>query len=212
MQKIIIVPNLHLPNTRFIEWAKDKKLKGNGISNNPYIVDSSIELPKNIFLSNLDVSIIFESREFNLLNLKKCKNIILKDCKFVKLTFLKCSYLIILNSDIDVLNVLKSKDLTFKTCKILTLFNYYSKRIEIFETTVKTNYFRGQNAVPNKWFLYITSLLAVTIPILIFLAIMFPDTTNLLFGIIIILTFIFMFLITKKTIIGRELKKKINLI
>ena len=145
-------------NNKFVEWIKNKEIKGNGISGDPYIIDSSIELPERLFLSNLDLFVLIESRELNLLDLKKCKKITVKDCKFTKLTFLRCRDLTIINSDINALNVLRSKDLKFENCKISLLFHSNSKNIKYFKSEIKSDYFKEASKFRNEISSYNTNL------------------------------------------------------
>lgn len=194
---------------KFEEWAKSKKLKGIGSLDNPYIIDPSVELPEILYMSNIDVSVLIVSLDSKIINFKKCKNFTLKDCKFTKLTFLKCSDLTTIDSDTKVLNVLKSKDLEFKNCKISTLFDYYSNRIKYLECGITSDYFKEHKAYPDKRILYLVVLLTLPIPFLILLALFLPRIMqSSMFLVATALAIVTVYLITKKTIIGKEIKKK----
>lgn len=140
-------------NKKFVEWARDEKIIGNGTSEDPFIIDSSVKLPEKAFLANVDLFILIDSRDFDLLNLLKFENITIKNCRFAKLTFTKCRDITIMNSEINALNVLKSKDLTFEKCKISVLFDYLSKMINYADCEIKLDYFKEKGKlmtqIPN---------------------------------------------------------------
>lgn len=125
------------PTEGFLEWVKCAEFKGNGTQEDPYVIDSTVELPEEVFITNVDVFVLIKSREIKLLELIKCKKIIVKDCKFTKLTLSKCRGLSILNSDINTLTVIRSKDIKFKKCKISILFRHRNKMIKFSDSNIK---------------------------------------------------------------------------
>lgn len=107
-------------NRNFIKWAANNNIRGKGTSEDPFVIDSIPELPNKFQASNLSLHIVVKDRDFYEVYLRKCQNLQFVECKFDKLTLVKCSEVILAESIIGIINLVKTRNVSFETSNIST--------------------------------------------------------------------------------------------
>jgi hypothetical protein len=107
-------------NKNFIKWAAENDIKGSGTSEDPFVIDSIPDLPKEFQASNLGLHIIIQDHDFHEVYLRKCQNLQFRECKFGKLILVKCSEIALVESSIVIINLIETRNISFKASNIST--------------------------------------------------------------------------------------------
>ena len=105
-------------NRQLKKWAVDNGIRGNGTFEDPYIIDSSVEIPTVFSLLRTSLHLSITQNKIREFRARNCQNIRIKGCTFKKLSLLKSSRIEIVNSEIEVLNIINTRNVLLTNTKI----------------------------------------------------------------------------------------------
>ncbi len=86
-------------------FLQEKVIEGDGSQDNPFQIVDYSKLPSAIILTKIESFLQINNAELNILELKKCRNIMITNCKIKRIELIYCTDVIIENNVIQVFKI-----------------------------------------------------------------------------------------------------------
>lgn len=106
-------------------FLQEKVIEGDGSQDNPFQILDYSKLPSAIILTKIESFLQINNAELNILELKKCRNIMITNCKIKRIELIYCRDVIIENNVIQVFKIENSWKNLIKNNKISVKYLKY---------------------------------------------------------------------------------------
>ncbi len=104
-----------------VNFARKNNWGGKGIESNPYIIETEEGLPSQLYFLNVSQYVVMKNCNFEILEFVKSSNAKIIDCSLKRLNLIDVSQISIENTNISKLHMWKTKKNNFYNCEVKEL-------------------------------------------------------------------------------------------
>ncbi len=110
-----------------VSLARKNNWGGKGVETNPYIIEAEEGLPSQLYFLNVSQYVVMKNCNFEILEFVKSSNLRVTNCSLKRLNLIECSCISIENIKMSNLYMSKAKENNFDNCEIKELSGRLSR-------------------------------------------------------------------------------------